>query len=76
LTWTRRIVQLGRMGSSKSFSVKSTYVSLRREVEGDNRIVYDKFWRCKALPSAHVTAAWRVLSNKIATRLQFGKARS
>jgi len=50
------------------YSVKSAYVSLRRDVEGENKIVFDKFWRCKALPSAHVTA-WRVLSNKIATRV-------
>ena len=55
-----------------AYSVKSAYVSLRREIEGENRIVYDKFWRCKALPSAHVTT-WRAMSNKIATRVNLEK---
>jgi len=53
-------------GECLRYSVKSTYVVLRRGQEGSNKFLLDNFWKCKALPSTQVTA-WRVLTNKIAT---------
>ncbi|XP_068466574.1 uncharacterized protein [Phaseolus vulgaris] len=46
--------------------------SHRRGLEGENAIVFKQLWRCKALPSALVTA-WRVLENKLATRVNLEK---
>ena len=37
------------------YSVKSAYGFLRRGLEEENKFLYDKFWRCKALPLAQVT---------------------
>jgi len=50
------------------FTVNSACNCLRRAHEGENVFVYKKFWRSKVVPSALVFT-WRVLENKIATRI-------
>jgi len=59
-------------GEGLSYTVNSAYNRLRRGREGENAIVFKQLWRCKALPSALVTA-WRVLENKLATRVNLEK---
>jgi len=54
-------------GEFLRYLVNSSYVVLRKGVEGGNKYFFLQVWRCKALPSAQVTA-WRVLSNKITIR--------
>jgi len=54
------------------YTVKSTYGFLRGKVYGDPLSLYSYFWKIKALPSTHVTA-WRVLENKIATKINLEK---
>jgi len=51
-----------------TYSVKSVYVSLRGDSKGESSSMYERFWRIKALPLAHVTT-WRVLENKIVTKV-------
>jgi len=50
-----------------SFSVKSAYNSLKKEVRGDDRALFERFWKVKSLTFAQVIA-WRVLQNSIATK--------
>jgi len=59
-------------GEALSYTVKSAYNRLRGGQEGENATVFKQFWRSKALPSALVTT-WRVLENKLATRVNLGK---
>jgi len=47
--------------------VKYAYKSLKLVVGGDDRDLFERFWKVKALPSAQITA-WRVLNNSIATK--------
>jgi len=63
-----RTYEFRRITSLKSFFVQSAYGFLRGEEEGRNLRLYDFFWKIKALPSAQVTA-WRVIENKLATRV-------
>ena len=48
-----------KVGKFQTYTVNSSYVSLRRDQEGEKSYAYNKFWRCKALSSALITA-WRV----------------
>jgi len=57
---------LWEVGEFQNYSVTSAYVLLRRDREEVLPNVYSRLWRCKALPSATLTA-WRVLENRIAT---------
>jgi len=50
------------------FSMKSAYSHLRGEGKGDFSYFYNLFGKCKVLPVAQVLA-WRVLENKIATKV-------
>jgi len=50
-------------GELSSYSVNSAYAFLRGELEGGNNSMYVKFWKSKALSSAHITAL-RVLENR------------
>ncbi|XP_068492248.1 uncharacterized protein [Phaseolus vulgaris] len=59
-------------GEAISYTAKSAYNRLRRGREGKNVIVFKQLWRCKTLPFALVTA-WRVLENKLATRVNLEK---
>jgi len=36
-------------------------------VGGEDRALFERFWKVKALPSAQITA-WRVLNNSITTK--------
>ena len=62
-----RLLDLEGMGFH-TFMVNSAYFQVRKDRVGEVSSVYSKLWRCKALPSALVTA-WRVMENKIATRV-------
>jgi len=53
---------------STEFLVKSAYGFLRRERSEEDSRRYKFFWKIKALPSAQV-AAWRVIENKVACRV-------
>jgi len=55
-------------GEFPIFTVNSTYNCLRRAHEGENVSMYKNFWRSKVVSSALVSS-WRVLQNKIATRV-------
>jgi len=48
-------------------TVKSVYIILKEEVQGDEVATYECFWRIKALPLSHF-AAWRVMEDKIASK--------
>jgi len=50
------------------FTIKFAYRILKGEVQGDGVAMYKGFWRIKAQPSTHITA-WRVLKNKIASKV-------
>ena len=52
-------------GESIQYSVSSAYSFLRREEEGEAKLLYSSFWMIKVLPSIHVII-WRVLENKLA----------
>ena len=54
------------------FSVKSAYSFLRGHSEGDLSKLYNFFWSIKALPATQVLA-WRVLENKIATKVNLAR---
>jgi len=56
--------------ASFKFSVKSTYVFLKGDSEGEHQHFFKVFSRIKVLPSAHLVA-WMVLENKIATKVNF-----
>jgi len=43
-----------------SYTVNSVYNCFMGSCEGEDTTVYKQFWKCKAQPSALVTA-WRVL---------------
>jgi len=49
------------------FSVKYAYNSLKVVVGGEDRDIFERFWKVKVLPSAQITT-WRVLNNSIATK--------
>ena len=53
---------------SQSFTVNSAYNKVRRVSDGESSPIYCRLWRCKALPSV-VFLAWRVMENRIATRV-------
>jgi len=55
-------------GGDQLFSVNSAYSLVRRDCEADHSPIFRKLWSCKAVPSALFTA-WRVMKNKIATRV-------
>ena len=57
-----------KAGGFHTFTVNSTYFQVRKDRVWEVSPIYSKLWRCKALPSALVTA-WRVMENKIATRV-------
>ena len=57
-----------KVEGSQSFTVNSAYIKVRRVSDGESSPIYCRLWRCKALPSA-VFLAWRVLENRIATRV-------
>jgi len=57
-------------GEFPTYTIKSAYNCLRRGREGENVCVYKKLWRCKVVPSTLVSA-WRVMKNKITTRVNF-----
>jgi len=59
------------MGSSM-YTVKSTYKCIRRFVEEEIVPMYKKIWRCKVTPLSLVSA-WRMLENKIVTKVNLGK---
>ncbi|XP_068487140.1 uncharacterized protein [Phaseolus vulgaris] len=50
------------------YSVKSAYSFVRGEGKGELLYLYNLFWDCKVFPAAQVLA-WRVLENKIATKV-------
>ena len=52
----------------QTFSVNSTYSLVRRVNAADPSSVFSKLWNCKAFHSDLLTA-WRVMQNKIATRV-------
>jgi len=54
------------------FSVKPAYVFLKGDSEGEHRHFFKDFWRIKAFLSAHLVA-WRVLKNKIATKVNLAR---
>jgi len=72
LTWKRRIARFGRMGRRYHIRLNLFIIVLWGGQEGENVTVFKQLWRCKSLPSALVTA-WRVLENKLATRLNLEK---
>jgi len=59
-------------GDSVEYSVNSTYGFLKSVIEGESSSLYNFFWKTKALPSAYITA-WRVLENKIATKVNLAR---
>jgi len=59
-------------GEPLVFSVKSAYGVLRGYSEGELSNLYKFFWSIKALPTAQVLA-WRVLENKIATKVNLAR---
>ena len=56
------------------FSVTSTYEILSNQVRGHQSEVYKLLWKAKAFPNAVVTA-WRVLLDKLPTRVNLNKRR-
>jgi len=61
-----------RVGESPEFSVKSAYGVLREHSEKELSNLYKFFWNIKALPAVWVLA-WRVLENKIATKVNLAR---
>jgi len=55
-------------GDCAEYSVNSTYGFLKGVLEEESLSLYNFFWKIKALPSTHITA-WKVLVNKIATKV-------
>ena len=43
-----------KVGKFQTYTINFAYVSLRRVREGEKSYAYNKFWRCKVLPSAHL----------------------
>ncbi|XP_068466703.1 uncharacterized protein [Phaseolus vulgaris] len=65
-------VWVWKVGGCLTYAVNSAYVHLRRVQGGQSSSVYSKLWRCKALPSALITA-WRVLENRVASRVNLAR---
>ena len=61
-----------RDGAFPEFSVKSAYGVLKGHSEGELSNLYKFFWSIKALPAAQVLT-WRVLENKIATKVNLAR---
>jgi len=61
-----------RDGTSTKCSVKSAYSVLKGHSEAELSKLYNFFWSIKALPAAQVLA-WRVLENKIATKVNLAR---
>jgi len=59
-------------GGLQSFTVSSAYNLVRKDNEADSSPIFSKLWRCKTVPSA-VLMAWRVLENKLATRVNLSR---
>ena len=57
-----------KVGGIQTFSVNSAYSLVRRDCEVDFSPIFSKLWSCKVVSSAFFIA-WRVLENKIATRI-------
>jgi len=55
-------------GGIQSFTVSSAYNLIRKDNEVVSSQMFRKLWRSKAIPSAMVLA-WRVMENKLATRV-------
>ena len=66
--WERRIVGFGRSGGLQTFSVNSAYNHVRKDREVVSSPIFSRLWRCKVVPS-DVLTAWRMLENKLATRV-------
>jgi len=56
----------------QTFSVNSAYNLVRKDREVVSSSVFRKLWRCKAVPSAVLTA-WRTMENKLATRVNLNR---
>jgi len=63
-----RLLDLEGRGSFILLQLTQPIFQVRQDRVGEVSPVYSKLWRCKALPSALITA-WRVMENKIATRI-------
>ena len=63
-----------RDGVSSEFSVNSAYGVLRGQSDGELSSLYNFFWSIKALPATQVLA-WRVMENKIATKVNLARRR-
>ncbi len=61
-----------KAGDPQSFSVSSAYKFIRKDTQADSVPVFRKLWRSKAVPSAALLA-WRVLENKLATRVNLSR---
>ena len=59
-------------GGLQTFSVNSAYNLVRKDNEEDSFPIFSKLWRCKAVPSAMLTA-WRVMEDKLATRVNLSR---
>ena len=61
-----------KVGDLQSFTVSSAYKLIRKDNEADSLLVFSKIWRSKAVPSTALLA-WRVLENKLATRVNLSR---
>ena len=57
-----------KVGGLQTYSTNYAYIQVRRDRRVEFSSIFSKLWRCKFVPSALFTA-WRVLENKIATRV-------
>jgi len=61
-----------KVGGLQSFTVSSAYKLIRKDNEADSLSIFSKIWRSKVVPSAALMA-WRVLENKLATRVNLSR---
>jgi len=61
-----------REGDSGRYTIKSAYVSLRRELHGEDSLIFEQFWKIKFIPSTHITN-WRVLQKALTTKDNFSR---
>ena len=61
-----------KVGGLKFFTVSSAYNLIRKDNEVVSSPVFRKLWGSKAIPSAGLLA-WRVLENKLATRVNLSR---
>jgi len=45
-----------REGDSRRYTVKSAYIILMREIQGEDSLIFKQIWKIKSIPSAQITA--------------------